>query len=1031
VATPDIRNLRRERARHSARWPGWIRALIVLAAFYVVYVLLGYLVVPGIIRRQVQTRASVQLKRPVTVEKAVFNPFTLTVALENVRVEDHDKQTLVSWKRLFVNLQIFALLSDEIHLAEITLDGFSSRIYVSKNGLLNIADLLEGDREPEAAKKPSKPWTLRIDRLSVTDAQIDYADESRADPFHTHVGPTTFVLRDFRTSGGPGAPGEFSATTEAGETVRWTGRLALAPLHSNGDVRLEKIALKKYAPFYEGLVRFDVAEGTLDLILPYDFSIQKNRPEIRITEAGAHLHDLALTERETKAPIFNLKSLDVEPISADLQAASVEVGRVSLSDGEVKVLRDKTGINLTRLIAAPETNAPFSPSPSTSTTANAAPAWSIRVNEIVGKNFAASLNDQSIPHPGKLQIEKVSFSARNFSTATLGTPVPIDFHASIAGEAGDVAVRGLVALQPLQADLNFTGSNLSLPAFEPWEESVLAGKVTAGVIQARADVKVKNDAKGLRIDATADADTNDFAVADANGDPVAHWKTLGVHGVDYHTVPDRIGVAEIVLTDPVLGVSIGKDHVLNLTTLLGQPAQPTPKRISAPNTAAIDSQRFMSIDRITLNNANITFTDHSIDPAVKMGLSELSGTITGLTSAEIDHGDIDIQGKIEGAAPIAITGTANLLSHDISADMKLTIRNSSLMPLGPYVGRFVGYQLSSGGLTVESHAKVVARKLDSTSNVVVSDFALGAATNSPDAPHVPIHLALALLRDANGKIVLNLPVEGSLDDPSFNFGGVVWKLIKGLIVKAATSPFSLIGSVFGGNHPNDDLSFQDFTAGSSDLSDQNTRKLDVLAKALHDRPAIHLVVHGSANPATDLPPLREAVFTQRLQAAIFEESRGIDPTIQSPDQVRVGAGAEARLIAKWYQEEFMGQPKEPEKPVVAQNTQAEQKKHFFLIRWLYRDEEQKAPSKAKPALARQAPDQSKTPPPNLPPLAEMRAKILESMPVGQAALTTLAQQRADNVQKYILEHGELSEDRVSVEPLSEPKPATRALLELR
>jgi hypothetical protein len=177
--------------------------------------------------------------------------------------------------------------------------------------------------------------------------------------------------------------------------------------------------------------------------------------------------------------------------------------------------------------------------------------------------------------------------------------------------------------------------------------------------------------------------------------------------------------------------------------------------------------------------------------------------------------------------------------------------------------------------------------------------------------------------------------------------------------------------------------------------------------------------------------LREAVFTQRLQAAIFEESRGIDPTIQSPDQVRVGAGAEARLIAKWYQEEFMGQPKEPEKPVVAQNTQAEQKKHFFLIRWLYRDEEQKAPSKAKPALARQAPDQSKTPPPNLPPLAEMRAKILESMPVGQAALTTLAQQRADNVQKYILEHGELSEDRVSVEPLSEPKPATRALLELR
>ena len=1025
--------------------------MIVFAALYLVYVLLGYLVAPGIIRKQVQTKASAELKRPVTVEKAVFNPFTLTVALENVRVEDHDKQTLVAWKRLFVNLQLFALLRDEVHLKEITLDGFSSRLYVSKNGLLNIADLLEGERPPEAAKKPSKPWTIRIDRLSVSDAQIDYADDSRAEPFHTHVGPTTFVLREFRTSGGPGAPGEFSATTEAGETIRWTGRLALAPLHSNGDVRLEKIALKKYAPFYEGLVRFDVADGTLDLVVPYDFSIQKNRPEVRITEAGAHLHDLALAERGTKAPILNLKALDLEPISADLQAASVEVGRVTLADGQIKVLRDKAGLNLARLVPTSEASntATASPSSAIPAAAVASPAWAIKVNEVAGKNFTASLDDETLPHPGKVQVEKIGFSARNFSTGTLGTPLPVEFHASLAGSAGDVAVRGLVALQPLKADINFTATNLSLPAFEPWAESVLAGKVTGGVIQARADVKAANDSKGLRIDAMGNVDTNDFAVADANGDPVAHWKALGIHGVDYHNVPERIGVAEIVLNDPALGVSIDKDHVLNLTTLLGQPAQPTLKKAPASKSTATAaaSQRFISIDRIALNNANITFTDQSIQPAVKMGLNDLSGTITGLTSAEIDHGDIDFKGKVEGSAPIAITGTANLLSNDLSADLKLTIQNSSLMPLGPYVGRFVGYQLSSGGLTVESHAKVVSRKLDSTSNVVVSDFALGAATNSPDAPHVPIHLALALLRDANGKIVLNLPVAGSLDDPSFDFGGIVWKLIKGLIVKAATSPFSLIGSVFGSGHPNDDLSFQDFTAGSADLSDQNTRKLDVVAKALHDRPALRLVVHGSANEA-DLSALREEAFVRRMQQAIFQESRGIDPSVQSPDQVRVGAGAESRLITKWYEEEFMGQPKEPEKSAAgesaptAQNAQGgpnAQKKHFFLFRWLFRDENQKAPAKPAPAqrsappaaLARQPAEQSTTAQPNLPPVAEMREKLLAAIPIGQAALVSLSEQRANNVRKYIVEHGELAEDRVTVEPLKEPKPATRAFLELR
>ena len=1036
VATPDIRNLRRQRARQSARLPGWARLLIVLAGLYLVWIILGFFVAPGIIRHQLEERGSAQLKRPVAVEKAVFNPFTFTLALENVRVEDHDKQALVSWKRLFVNLQFFALLSDEIHLAEITLDGFSCRLFVSKDGLLNISDLLDESHATGPSKKPSKPWTLRIDRLSVSEAQMDYADLSRAEPFHTHVGPTTFALRDFRTSGGPGAPGVFSATTEAGEMISWTGRLALSPLHSNGEVRLEKIALKKYAPFYDTLVNFDVADGTLDLIVPYDFSILNNRPQLKITDAGAHLHELSLADRQTKAPLLALKTLDAEPIAADLQAGSAEVGRIALTDGEIKILRDKAGLNLTRLVPpSPPSTTPHGLAAST----KAAPTWTAKLGQLSGKNFTVIVDDETLPHPGTLQLEKVAFSVRNISSVNFATPVPFELQASIANGAGDLALHGLAAPAPLQADVNATATNLSLAAFEPWIESVLAGKVTTGTLQARVDAKASTGAKGFRVDATAEADANDVTVADANGNPVAQWKTLGVHGVDYHTTPDRLGVAEIVLNDPVLGISIGKDHILNLTTLLGQPAVPTPKKVTAPKSVAPSSnaQRFISVDRVALNNASLTYTDQSIDPAVKTSITGLTGAMTGLTSAEIDHGDVDFKGKIDGSAPIAITGTTNVLSDNLSADLKLTIQNSSLLPLGPYVGRFVGYKLSSGGLTVESHAKVVQRKLDSTSNVVVSDFALGEATNSPDAPHVPIHLALALLRDSQGKIVLNLPVQGSLDDPSFDFGGIIWKLVKGLIVKAATSPFSLIGSVFGGGHPNDDLSFQDFTPGSSDLSDQNTRKLDVVAKALHDRPALHLVVHGSSNPAVDLPPLREAAFVRRLQQAIFQESRGIDANIQSPDQVKVGAGAEARLIAKWYQEEFLAPPKEPAAPV--QET-ATAKKHFFLFRWLYHDDSttaKKPPKKPTPLSAPPpellAANQKKlsAPEPVLPPLAEMRARLLVETPIGEAAMVTLAQQRGEHVARYIIEHGELSEDRVSIEAVPEAKPATRAQLELR
>jgi len=126
---------------------------------------------------------------------------------------------------------------------------------------------------------------------------------------------------------------------------------------------------------------------------------------------------------------------------------------------------------------------------------------------------------------------------------------------------------------------------------------------------------------------------------------------------------------------------------------------------------------------------------------------------------------------------------------------------------------------------------------------------------------------VALLADRNGVIDINLPISGSLSDPQFRLGPVIFKVIVNLIVKAITAPFSLLASAFGGG--GDELSVVPFAPGSALLGPQALQGLDQVAKALAERPALKMTVVGTAG----LDAEREGYKRERLQALVQAEKR--------------------------------------------------------------------------------------------------------------------------------------------------------------
>ncbi len=136
---------------------------------------------------------------------------------------------------------------------------------------------------------------------------------------------------------------------------------------------------------------------------------------------------------------------------------------------------------------------------------------------------------------------------------------------------------------------------------------------------------------------------------------------------------------------------------------------------------------------------------------------------------------------------------------------------------------------------------------------------------------LPLRLAVALLKDRNGVIDLNLPVTGSLDDPQFRIGPIIWKAFVGLLTKVATAPFALLGSLFGGG---EEMNRIEFAAGSATLDAAAQERLATLAKALKERPQLQLDVPMPYSPEADGAALAAAKMNEKRATLASRESAG-------------------------------------------------------------------------------------------------------------------------------------------------------------
>lgn len=876
-----------------------------MLAAVVVYALVGFLILPAIVKWQLRKQLPGLTLRVAKVEQVRMNPFVLSLTIRGLSLTETNGTPFAAFDEFYANFQLSSLFRWAWTFDEIRLVHPTANLVRLKSGDFNFSNLLD---LYASTNPPSAPPSLLIQSLIVTNGLVTVTDELVQPTFHTTYGPINVDMTDFNTHRDPEEPYSIVATTGEGESFAWSGRFSLRQLRSRGQLKLSGIPPKKYAPYVAHFTTVQVQEGVLDIGASYRINVARNPIELDVTNATVELRGLRIKAPERDDALLTIKDLKVIDTTASLTGAVAQVGSVQINGGTVLLERGTNGMPVAlNYLKLPEAEAaPIATAAAQAVAPAFMDAWQLRLKELSVTNFNVTVEDHSTPSPAELGLDNLALTLKDFSNqsnAPLSLTVGFDWR---GGGAVYTETRGTVLPPNLAATVAV--SNLAIPPVQPYIEQFLNVVVHSGNVDVQGKAKF-NLAGAPLLQLSADVGVTNFSSSDTIAyHELAKWENQTVRGINLTLFPNQLTVDEIKFIGARNNIVISSNGQINVVALAKLPANTNTVPQSSPQTNAFALDQFpIRVGAIVLERNSFRAADDSLMRRMEMHVEEIDGSIRNIVLPGINKADVEIRGKISALAPFAIIGAVTPDPNNLFADLKIVCTNTDLTSLSPYMEKFVGRPLTKGKITTEQQHRIENRALASTVVVDLAQLTLGAKMESPYATKLPVKLAIGLMKDVDGHIILDVPLSGSLDDPKFSIWGIVGQVLENMILKVATSPFSLLGALVGGG---EEMQFVDFDPGLVRLNDSQTNKLFKLVEALNKRPALSLEIGATFDPVLDVDVLGRQKVADRMKTARIEEIVARGKAAPPRSELQLDDLEYDRLLRKTYRTAFNTTPEQ-------------------------------------------------------------------------------------------------------------------------
>ena len=590
-------------------------------------------------------------------------------------------------------------------------------------------------------------------------------------------------------------------------------------------------------------------------------------------------------------------------------------------------------------------------------------AWRLSLGQFSINRFALGLEDRSVDPIAEVGWESLDLDIRDISNEPAAS-FPTTLLLSGRG-GGTVNLEGQVTVLPEPSfEFGLDIDTLALASAQPYLQALADVSFDSGALNVDMQLSGGPD-DPLR--AAGDVEIVDFLITETDeGSRLGSWSSLLAENLVYSVKEGSLEVSEVIFTEPYGDILIAEDGSINLGRIQKEDASEEAAQAVEPENGGADDDAaadevVITIGRVAVNDASADFVDLSLPLPFAAKIAALNGEMSTIATKSAEPSTVEMEGGVDEFGQVQIGGAITPLDPPANTDIELSFRNVEMPKFSAYSIPFAGREIASGRLDLDLVYRIVEGELVGENRLVLRDFELGDKVDHPDAMSLPLGLAVALLKDPDGRISLDVPVRGSVDDPEFKIGGVIVQALVNVLTRIVTSPFALLGSLVGAEA--DELEYLAFEPGRPELSPPEREKVVKIAEALAMRPQLVMQVGGVYEPDTD-----GAVIRADKVDALIEERIGI----ASDEDEGMYADLRREAVEQLFSESQTGtDPAVALAEVRAANTTVDEAGESQFDELAYTE--------------------------------ALRAALVESQPVTDADLLALADGRAESVRQAIVE----------------------------